>query len=113
MDDDRVPTLLLTGGPRFHHSLGDRGLSLHAGALLAFARFDSATFADGSAKPGTVEFDFSETFGYGLDLGFDAFFKECWGWTAGAQYLKLSTDAKGVDVDIDPVIVKAGFVYRF
>lgn len=112
MDDDRVPMLLFTGGPRFHRSFG-LGSSFYVGPVVAFARLDSATLADGSAKPGTVELDFDDEFGYGIELGFDTFFKDCWGWTVGGQYLKLSTEAQGIDVDIDPLLVKTGLVYRF
>lgn len=114
MDDDQVPMLSLTTGPRYHWGREGRDWSLYASPVLAFVRFDSATFANGTPpKPGTFKADFEDRFAYGVDFGFDAFLRECWGLTGGIQYLKLSTSAGDIDVDVDPLTLRAGVVYRF
>lgn len=112
-DNDQVPMLSLTTGPKYHWGREGRDWSLYVSPVLAFVRFDSATFADGKPKPGTFKADFEDRFTFGVDFGFDAFLGECWGLTGGAQYLKLSTSAGDIDVDVDPLTLRAGVVYRF
>lgn len=111
-DDDRVPMLTLTAGPRYHWSDGGRW-NLHASPLLGFVRFDSATYADGTPLPGTFRAGFENRFAFGADVGFDAFLGDCWGLTGGAQYLKISTGAGDIDIDVDPMTLRGGVIYRF
>lgn len=109
-DRDVVPTLILTTGPRYH--LPKNKWDLYFGPVVGFAQLEDATFADGSVIPGTFEAGFDESFVVGADLGFDAFLGKCWGLSGGLQYLKLQTETVGIDLDVDPLILKFGVVYH-
>jgi hypothetical protein len=115
MDDDRVPMLALTTGLNFHwwHQSWD----FFTGPVVGFVSLEDGSYADGTAKPGTFEANFDDSFAFGARAGFDAFIGKCWGLTGGVEYLKISTEAnfsgRTRDVDVDPLILKAGFVYHF
>lgn len=81
--------------------------------MIGYAHFDDGTYADGTMKPGTFRAAFNDGFVYGANLGFDAFLGKCWGLTGGVEYLKASTKADFLDVDVDPLILRVGFVYHF
>ncbi len=110
-DKDRVPMLTLTTGFNYHW----RGpkWDFFAGPVVGYAQFEDGTYADTSTKPGTFRANFDDNFTYGANVGFDGFLGKCWGITGGVEYLKVSTKAGFLDVDVDPLILKAGFVYHF
>lgn len=114
-DDDRVPMLALTTGLNFHW--WHQSWGFFAGPVVGFVSFEDGSYANGTTKPGTFEVNFDDSFAFGARAGFDAFLGECWGITGGAEYLKISTEAdfagRTRDVDVDPLILKAGFVYHF
>jgi hypothetical protein len=110
-DDDRVSMLALTTGPNYHWR--QPKWDVFVGPVIGYALFGDATYADNSATPGTFRASFDDSFAFGARAGFDRYFAECWGVTGGLEYLKVSTEADFLDVDVDPLIVKAGFVYHF
>lgn len=111
MDDDTISMLTLTSGLNFHWR-NDRW-DLHAGPVAAWIHSKDATYSEGSPKPGTFHARFDDAFAFGAGVGIDAFVGKCWGWTAGARYLKASLKSDDFEVDVDPLILKAGFVYHF
>lgn len=115
MDDDRVPMLALTTGLNFHWR--HQSWLFFAGPMVGFVSFEDGSYADGTTKTGTFEANFDDSFAFGARVGFDTFIGECWGITGGLEYLKFSTEAdfsgRSRDVDVDPLILKAGFVYHF
>jgi outer membrane protein W len=79
---------------------------------------DDGSYADGNTDTGTFKARFEDGFAFGAGLGFDAFLGKCWGFTGGVEYFKVETEADRLEedfleVDVDPLIVKAGFVYHF
>lgn len=111
MDDDRVPLTALMTGINYH--IRQPKWDFFIGPRIGFVRFEDGTYADATIMPGTFKASFEDGFAYGANLGFDAFLGECWGLTGGVEYLKVSTEADFLDVDVDPLVVKAGFVYHF
>ena len=64
---------------------------------------------------GTFHEEFDNALAFGASVGADAYFgeKSCWGLSLGLDYLKLEASGDRIEVDVDPLVVKAGFVYRF
>lgn len=110
-DEDRVPMTALMTGVNYH--IRRKPWDFFLGPRIGFVRFEDGTYADATVKPGTVKASFDDSFAFGASLGFDRFVGECWGLTGGVEYLKVSTEADFLDVDVDPLVVKAGFVYHF
>lgn len=110
-DKDRVPMLTVTTGLDYHWH-GTKW-DFHAGPVVGYAHFEDGTYADLSTKPETFRAQFEDRFVYGAKAGFDSFIGRCWGITGGLEYLKIPARADFLKVDVDPLIVKAGFVYHF
>ncbi len=110
-DDDRIPVLALSTGINYHLHRGT--WDFFAGPEIGFAHFGDGTYADGTLKPGTFPAAFEDKFFYGANLGVDALLGGCWGFTGGVDYMKSSTKADFLDVDVDPLILRLGLVYHF
>ena len=110
-DHDRTPLRTLTTGLNFHvhHPAWD----FFAGPVIGYATIGDITYADGSAHPGTTRASFDDSFVYGVNVGFDVMRGKCWGFTGGAEYLKIPAKAGILDVDVDPLILRVGVVYHF
>jgi hypothetical protein len=111
LDHPRVPVTVATTGLNFH--LPVQSWDLFIGPMIGFSRFNSGTYPDDSPGAGTLHANFKDTFTYGANLGFDAWLGKCWGLTGGVEYLKLAAKARFLDVNVDPLLVRLGFVYHF
>ncbi len=116
---DSVGFTAVTAGLNIHLT-PDKAVDLYAGPLLAYALFDDVGFQVQVAGQTLAE-DFStdDDFAFGAQIGADIPFGDSpWSLNLAARYLDVGLEVTGdggekVDLGFDPLILSAGFGYRF
>ena len=116
---DGVRMTALTAGLNVHLT-PDKPVDLYAGPLLGYVRFGDAGFrVQVGGQTQAEDFRSGEDFAFGAQIGADiAFGNSPWSINLAAKYLDASlevTDDEGdrTDLGFDPLILSAGFGYRF
>lgn len=112
---DSLGFTVVSAGLNFYFTTGD-GPHFYLGPLLAQVSYANLTFR----IPGeSLRVDVGNDFGYGASLGLDLpLGQKGWFFTATAKYIDTVLDAQPTDggseeISFDPLMLGAGFGYRF
>ncbi len=115
MADEEIDLDVLALALNFHVS-PKSPVDFYLGPLIGWARAGETTYSMGGSL-GDFDSDFGDDIGFGAQLGLDVPASGGWAFNANVRYLNgisLESDSvSGLDVDIDPFLLNAGFAYRF
>lgn len=115
MDDEDIDLDILALGLNFHVT-PKSPVDFYLGPVIAWARGNDTDYSlDGSL--GSFNSDWGDDFAFGAQLGLDVPASGGWAFNANVKYLNgisLESDSvPGLDADIDPFLLNAGFAYRW
>ncbi len=112
MTTDDVGTLTLFVGPNFHLTRDPSRVDFYLGPFVTYVQYEDVTV---TLLGESVKTNIDDDFGFGGQLGLDIPFGQWspWGFHLGAMWLDSQAEGDLIKVDANPLIYKAGLVYKF